>query len=169
MSVSRYVPVRVAVVDGKIYPVTELEFVKDSFSGNYYKFGPGYNDKVKQLIEMIWDTKKKCYKNPFVVEVKQPETMFGEYNIGDEVLVEATGSHRKLKKNKIVDIVFEEYSSSYQKYKKVDEYWKKYISEEDSAKLIPDELIEIRQFKPTYVFEDGYRTIYPHQFYRVKE
>lgn len=169
MSVSRYIPVQVAVVAGKIYPVTELEFVKDSYRGDYYKFGPGYDDKVGGLVEMLWDVKKKCYRTPFVVEIKEPEKLYGEFNIGDELFVEIPGKMRKLSKKKLADIVYDEYSSTYQKYKKIDEYWKKYISEEDLTKLIPNELIEIRHFKPTYIFEDGYKTVYVHQFYRIEE
>jgi hypothetical protein len=99
MSVSRYVPVQVAVVAGKIYPVTELEFVKDSYHGDYYKFGPGYDDKVGSLVEMLWDVKKKCYKNPPVIEIKQNDTRLGDFNIGDMILVEK-GSRKLSNKNK---------------------------------------------------------------------
>ena len=169
MSVSRYVPVQVAVVEGKIYPVTELEFVKDSYCGDYYyKYGPGYNDKVKDLVEMVWDCKKKCYKNPFVLEYKRPDTTFGTFTIGDYILVECDGM-RKLKNLKLVDIVYKEYDSSYKKFKKLEDYLKKNLTEEDFQTLIPEDLIEVRHYKQTYVFENGYKTTYPHQFYKVEE
>lgn len=166
MSVSRYIPVKVAVVDGNIYPISELDFVKDSYFGDYYKLNSSY-DRINHLEEMVWDVKKKCYKTPHVVEIKQLDTCFGVYNIGETILVEM--GNRKISNKKLVDIIYEEYESSFRKFKKVEEYYKQYFSEEDLKTFIPEDIIELRVFKATYVFEDGHKTNYPHQFYRIEE
>lgn len=165
MSVQRYIEVKVADVGGKIVPATELQFQKGGHGSDYYTFNNIYSDRIYGLIDMVWDTKKKEYRKPIVVDIKR--NLDETYKIGDVVYVDKGGLSRKLIKSTIKEIIYEEYSNIFKKYRKLDGYEIPNISKELKASLLPEDLIEFRHYEPTYVFDNGHKTKYVHQMYRI--
>lgn len=166
MSAERYIEIKVAIVGERIIPATELQYVKDNHCGHYYKYGDGYNDKVTTLTDMVWDLKKKEFRKPIVIEVRQKTE---DFKIGEVVYVDAGNYPKVIKRRTIVDIVYEHYISSFVKYKKLDTYDIDKIPEETRQTLLPTDLIEFRNYAPTFVLNDGYKTHYTHQLLRFED
>lgn len=165
MFAERYVAVKVGVFEDKKFHVTELTFVKDDYFGNYYKFpDAGHSEKIHSLTDMVWDMKKKCFKPIVTVEYKET---CEQYKIGQSYLIENSNKHRTLSRDELVDIEFVEYETSYSPRKKIDDWILKRI--ENFPECQPDEVVEIRQYKPTYVFKSGWKTNYNHQIYFIAE
>jgi len=164
MGSERYIRVPVITHQNKIYKYDEVEYVEDEYYGNHYKV-PGSRDMIHEFKDFVYDLKKKKFIEFTTVEFK-PET---SYKIGETVYLEKSGSHHKLTPDEILDIKYEEFKASYNKFSKLDTWYKNLIPTDEMKLLKENDMIEVKEYEPTYIFKSGYSTKYTHQIYKVEE
>lgn len=157
MSANRYVSIKVGAFKGKFYTIDQLIFTEDDYYGDKYKFpGARWNEEIRNLIDVVYDTKKHVILETTKIDIKNPS----KYSIGTECLLpKQKFGNNILVKDTIVDIEYEleEDKIKFQKYKKLEEYELKYIDEEVKKTLNLDSIIEFRYYNPIYIFESGKR------------
>lgn len=147
MSSKRYIGTKALSVNSVLVPVWNLEFKKSDMYGEYF-IGPDGKEHYGDLIDAVWDCKKKRFA-PFKVK----EEFKSKFEVGEEVLVEVTSDSFRCAK--ILKVEFESFESYFKPVKKLDNYEKSRFSSREFNNLTPDELIEFRSWRPSYILEDG--------------
>lgn len=159
----RYVKIPVLVLgDGTKVTVDKLKFVEREDFPNEYVYGTSWHDKTSaNLTEFIYDIAEQKFVD---IEIINYYPTPG-YVVGKQYLIEQ--NHHDLKREVLKEIIFNDYDPQYIKYEDLvrQEYYFELLTPEQKTKLIPSSLVEIRTYKPTYIFESGYETVWSHKFY----
>ena len=163
----RYVTVPVLVLqDGRKFMAHELKFYKrEEYSAEYIFDESSYSNgrTSMNMIPMLYDIKKKKLVDPEIVHI-YPEN---KQKVGQTFYVQENSCGRKLKKCILTSIEYIEYDVSISTFGKIENYYSKYL---DSSKTrTPKDIIEIRQYKSTYVFDNGFKTNYDMYMFGVEE
>jgi len=139
-----------------------IVFNQDENMGDSYTLKNDHFFKTYNLVDCVFDVVTKQISLGTTIDI-YPEQDKLEYVKGEILLYEK--SHRKLKESKLVDIIYEEYETKILRTKDLVDYpyYTKYLSKEFTL----DAIFCFRIWKPTYVTEDGFKTIWSHQLYKV--
>lgn len=162
MEISRYILTQgVLLKDKTIIPIwdSRLEFVKTEMSGNTIIFVGGsaddyYRRDFHSVIECVYDLKTKTISAGIDIDI-YPDLSKLEHKIDDIVLFEDKSKHSL---TKIVDIIFVEYDLQIVKGKKINNWYLNNFLKD--VVINRDSLYAIKIWKPTYVFENGGKTIW---------
>ena len=153
----RYVPCKVAVVDGEIIPFWLIKSKKEDSYG-MMMWTHRYNGEKVELIDYAWDLKLSKPVETVIVEIKNSSK---DINVGGEFYYKDGydfDGPNKLIPVKIIDIVFERYDSLYKKGQYFIENYK-YLDFKFEAELF----YELREFKAKYILSNNKTTEYPSQ------
>ena len=164
MNVKRFIPV-FAIKNSKnelipIWDKNSIVYEKSSDLGEYLRLKDTYAEKYFSVVECYYDLKKHLLCAGTILNI-YPEQKNLKYS-KDEVVYFSV-RHGVIEETKIKDILFEEFESIISKGKKIDKYYLGFIS---NVKIEPEEIYEIRTWKPTYVLENGKKTIWEHELYK---
>lgn len=163
----RYIPVKCLQVKGnKFIPFWLLNYTDhEDYGEGYYEQGDTeYNASHSELTDCIWDVKKKVVILGIIKDAYRKETEFVE---GEVILSEET--HNVYSTDKIVKIEYEEYDTHIIKFKKMDNWEKGYFTKEELSTMKPDDLYEIRTWKPFYRLASGKLIKWEHQLKHFKQ
>ena len=146
--------------DNTLIPVWDesVTYSKSEMYGGEVKLKNDFRNTTR-LVDCIFDIKTKSFSMGVELDY-YPDKL--EFEKDQDVMYEV--SHRKLRKSKIVDIVFEEFEVQITKGKKMDSWWIKHFKDID---IISDKLYAIKSWKPFYVMEDGTKIKWEHQLYHI--
>ncbi len=148
MESKRFIKTKAINVNNRLVPFWELNYHKSDQFGESFREKDSYKDLYDDLIEVVWDCKKKVFL-PFTIKDKYSQN----YSVGDTVLVEV--QHNSYKLDRIVKIDFNKYESTFRKVKKLDSYEKKQFTDAELAELSLDEVVEFREWLASYTLESG--------------
>ena len=154
----RYVKLPCLALDnGRKIMVTDLKFIKNEDFSDEYSYGKSFRDTTSG--ELIYDIQAHKFVDSVFIDY-YPKL---KYKVGNEYLIEQ--NHHDLKRETLKEIKFNEYESSFAKYKDLYSEHVKLIPDEIKLQLTPNSLIEVRSYKPYYIFESGYETGWDYKFY----
>lgn len=162
----RYVQVPVLVLpDGRKFMAHQLKYNHPEERMAEYVYGDSYRDRTNgSMVNMMYDIQTKKFVDPEVVHI-YPEN---KLKVGNTYYIQKNmRSSGKLSKCVLASIEYVEYEVSISTYNKLEPYYSKYL---DSSKTrTPKDIIEIRQYKSTYVFDNGFKTNYDMYIFEVEE
>ena len=149
----RYIPCKCLQVGNDFIPFWQLNWVKNEFYGEgFYPDNKNqYDASYSDLVDCYWDSNEKKIILGIIKDV-YPEKL--AHKIDDVVLVEVDSQTYLI--DTIVDIIYEEYDTTIIKVENTNDpdlEW--YFSTEEIKGLKPNDLYEIRSWKPTYKTKDG--------------
>jgi hypothetical protein len=156
MDIKRYILTQGILLDDKtIIPIwdSRIEFEKTDMYGNVITFDGSYKT-YHSLIECIFDLKTKTISPGIDLDI-YPNKENLKHKINDIVLFEDRQKHTL---TKIVDIIFEEYDLQIQKGKKIDNWHLQNIPKD--IIIEKDSLYALKLWKPTFVLDNGQKTIW---------
>jgi hypothetical protein len=156
MEISRYITTQgVLLKDKTIIPIwdSRATFSKNEMYGNQISV-EGERQNTYSLVECIFDLKTKTISAGIDIDI-YPDLSKLEHKINDIVLFEDKSKHSL---TKIVDIIFEEYDLQITKGKKIDNWYLNNFPKD--VVVNRDSLYAMKIWKPTYVFENGGKTIW---------
>ena len=160
----RYIPCKCLQVGNDFIPFWELTWTKnEDYGEGFYKNGESQWDaSYSNLVDCYWDSKNKKIILGIIKDV-YPSVEKLKFKIDEVVLIEVA-SFDTFKLDKIAGVEYNEYETQIVKVKKLDSYELKwYFSDEEIKSLNLNDLYEIRKWKPTYITESGFKTIWEHQ------
>jgi hypothetical protein len=156
MEIKRYILTQgVLLSDKTILPIwdSRITFSKSEMYGNQLNI-EGERNHTYSVVECIFDLKTKTISSGIDLDI-YPNKEKLERKINDIVLFE---DNQKNTLTKIVDIIFEEYDLQIQKGKKIDNW---YLNNLPKDTIIDrDSLYSLKIWKPTYVLDNGKKTIW---------
>ncbi len=158
-SIKRLVPCYCIQIGNEFVPFWELKYRESEQFGEHFYYD--HSERFNDLIKCYYDLHTRKILLGKVKEVYPKET---RYTKGELVLVEAKGLYNTMRETTVVDVLFEEYETRIISVKGLEDYeLDSYFTEEEQKTLILDDVYEIRQYQPTYVFSDGYKTKWEHE------
>ncbi len=160
MSITRYTLVQaIKTNDNQIIPIWDerLVYEKPEYGSRMFRFG---NESYISLIEAVFDNKTKKLSLGIELDYFPTEKNI-DHKVGDYVMQELKG--RVLSRQKVVEIVYEEYELTIGKGSKLNKYWG------DTFKMVNDEIYAIKQWKPFYILDNGDKIEWTHQLYKIQE
>ena len=158
MNLQRYVLTQGVLLEDKtIIPIwdSRLEFVKTEMYGNTININDGnIREKFHDVVQCIYDLKTKTISAGIDLDI-YPDLTKLNHKVNDIVLFENKWNHTL---SKIVDIIFEEYDLEIIKGKKI-EGWVLNNLPKDTL-INKDFLYSIKNWRPTYVLDNGNKTIW---------
>lgn len=146
----------IKTIDNQLIPIWDnrLKYIKDDYFGNHIRFSDD-NRKYFDLIDCVYGLKERKISLGIEVDIYPDKTNFAKE---EDVYVEV--SHHKLKEAKIVDIEYNDFDLHIKKGKKLEAYEKEYIEN-----VQPDSIYAIKNWKPTYILDDGTKIDYDYKLY----
>ena len=158
MEIKRYIVVQgVLLKDKTIIPIwdSRLTFSKDDMTGNQIYFVDGVNREViYNIIECVYDLKTRSISRGIDIDI-YPDLTDSRHKIGDIVLFENKSTHTL---TKISDIIFEEFEFKIIKGKKMESWELRNVPK--GTIIERDTLYALKFWKPTYILENGGKTIW---------
>ena len=155
----RYIPIKCAIIDNEIIPFWKLTYTKINGSEGYYKDGENKSfSKIfeNDLKDFLWDAKNKEIYKGIPKEIYPEKT---EFSLNEIILVE-TNIYNSYKQDKIIDIVYETHDSIIKKFHDFEEYDESFFSKEELSKMKPEDLYEIKLWRPYYILQSGLKIKY---------
>ena len=160
-NIERYMMVQaVKLDDNELVPIWDkrLEYWHSEDYGTYVKFDNKYGE-ISYYVDVIYDLKHKTLSSGIELNY-YPDKL--DFCINEEVYREADG--RKMIKDKIVDIIYENFDMAIYKGSEIESYWLKYFKD---VEIITNKLYCIKQWRAKYILESGFKTEYVHQLYHI--
>lgn len=163
----RYIAAQaIQVAPGELISVFDerIQFVKDDYYGNHVRLN-GDHRMFRDFIDCVYDLKARQLKAGIVKDF-YPNIEELPHKVGDRCLVEI--GHHKMQLTKLKEVVFEEFTSSFRKGKKIEQYeTQRYFAEGEVVDA--NAIYQLRYWEPIYVFENGFKTKYDHQIHELVE
>lgn len=157
--VKRYITVPAIKIGNDLIPIwdKDVTYEKDEDYGEFLNVN---RHRCHDFVECVYDLKKRVLLPGIVLDI-YPNDEKSEYKKEMSCFYEK--SHHKLEEVTIVDIVYETYDSTIIKGKKMDKWYKNFLT---SVTINPDDIYCVRSWKPTYVLSNGVKTEYTHELYQ---
>ena len=159
MNIDRYVMVRaIKTSDNELIPIWDgrLTYGKDSECGSYLRIKDKYGE-IFSTVECVYDLKTRTLSSGIELN-HYPEKL--DFEKDEEVYYEI--KYRQLDISKIIEIVYNTFDINITKGNKIEDWWVGYFKDVD---FVADKLYCIKQWKPTYILESGFKTEYSHELY----
>ena len=160
-NVSRYVMVQAVKVDGnELIPIWDERLKYQYFEdyGSSLKFDNKYGD-ITYFVDAVYDLEHRTLSSG--VELNYyPDKL--DFSINEDVYRETDG--RRMIKDKVVDIIYENFDMAIYKGSEIESYWLKYFKD---VEIITNKLYCIKQWRAKYILESGFKTEYTHQLYHI--
>lgn len=158
MEIIRYITVKaIKRADNVLIPLWQegITYEKDVHGSKVLKYD---NVKYYSIVEAIFDLKTKNLSPGVELDYYPDET---EYKVDQIVMQEQKG--RVLSRQKVVDVVYEEYDLTISKGEKLDPWYKSRFELEDKT------LYAIKSWKPYYILDNGAKIKWAHELYKIQE
>lgn len=156
----RFIKTAALLVDNKLIPFWELEYVKNNTYGEYFNVKDKFGPQHQELIEIVYDLKKKIFAEPIILTYnKNPE-----FEIGETVYIEQEYPlTRHIKEDVVAEIIYTEYKSDFKLGKKL-EKWE--INNFKIENPLTTSIYELRTYEPFYKMESGEVVKWDYKLYR---